>query len=202
MTPATPLRLALTAMVYAATSQCWGFSRDAYPHWVDLDGDGRDTRQEVLIRDSLTAVTFRPDGNVDSGLWVCPYTGRVMRSAGEIDVDHLVALGEIDAAGGQGWSLGQRTAVANDPDNLISVYRGSNRSKGDRDAYLWLPPNISKCEWYLDARATVWEKYGLEVDADETKSVAFFREKCPLHEKGIKLNRVRRWLAGWFEGLF
>jgi hypothetical protein len=65
---------------------------------VDLNGDGQDTRQEILIRDSQVPVTFRGDGKVDAGLWVCPYTGRVARSPSELDVDHLVALGEIDAA--------------------------------------------------------------------------------------------------------
>jgi len=48
----------------------------------------------------------------------------------------------------------------------------------------------------------VWRKYGVEVDDDERKSIEFFEDKCPKHEKGIKLNRVRRWLGTWFEGLF
>lgn len=178
------------------------YDREDYPHWVDLDNDGQDTREEILIRDSLIDVTFRADGKVDSGLWVCPYTGRLSKVPGDLDVDHLVALGEIDAAGGHTWPLERRTAFANDPSNLISVYKGSNRSKGDKDAYLWLPPNIANCSWYLNARAAVWIKYGIEVDDEERKSAAFFKDKCPKHEKGIKLNRVRQWLGTWFDGLF
>ena len=147
-------------------------------------------------------VTRREDGKVIGGLWVCPYTGRVVREPGDLDIDHLVALGEIDAAGGAGWSLEKRTAFANDPENLVAVYNGSNRSKGDRDAYQWLPPNIANCTWYLRARDTVWRKYGVELDGDEQKAVDFFASKCPDHEKGIKLNRVRRWLGTWFDGLF
>jgi hypothetical protein len=190
------------AILLALGGAARGYDRDDYPHWIDSDGDGQDTRQEILIRDSQVPVTFRDDGKVETGLWVCPYTGRVARDPSDLDVDHLVALGEIDAAGASTWSLEQRTAFANDPDNLVAVYMGSNRSKGDRDAYLWLPPNIANCTWYLEARAAVWEKYGIEPDADERKSAAFFEDKCPLHEKGIKLNRVRRWLGTWFEGLF
>lgn len=178
------------------------FDRADYPHWLDLDRDGQDTRIEVLIRDSLTDVEFREDGHLKSGLWVCPYTGRVTRDPGDMDIDHLIALGEIDAAGADTWPLDERKAFANDMDNLVSVYRGANRSKGQRDAYTWLPPNIANCSWYLDARSQVWNKYGIEIDSDESKSAAFFREKCPLHEKGIKLNRVRRWLGAWFDGLF
>ena len=193
--------LALSATVFL----CGGAEasdRTDYPHWADLDGDRQDTRQEILIRDSPIPVTFGDDGKVDTGLWVCPYTGRVARSPAELDVDPLVALGEIDAAGAGGWTIGERTAFANDPDNLVAVYKGSNRSKGDKDAYLWLPPNLANCAWYLGARSAVWEKYGIAIDDDERKSAAFFADKCPLHEKGIKLNRVRRWLGTWFDGLF
>jgi hypothetical protein len=178
------------------------YDRDDYPHWIDVDGDGQNTREEVLIRDSQIPVTFDSAGKVDAGLWVCPYTGRIIRNPSKLDVDHLVALGEIDAAGGADWPLDKRTAFANDLDNLIAVLGGSNKSKGDRDAYLWLPPNVANCSWYLEARDAVWQKYGVEIDDEERKSIEFFQNKCPLHEKGIKLNRVRRWLGTWFDGLF
>jgi len=191
---------ALLAAGFFATTAL-AYDRADYPHWVDLDGDGQDTRQEILIRDSLNDVAFRADGKVESGLWVCPYTGRVTRNPSDLDVDHLVALGEIDAAGANAWTVERRTQFANDPVNLVAVYKGSNRSKGDQDAYLWLPPNIANCAWYLEARNAVWTKYGVVIDDDERKSVEFFEEKCPLHEKGIKLNRIRRWLGTWFEGL-
>lgn len=32
----------------------------------------------------------------------------------------------------------------------------------------------------------------IDVDSYEKKTDAFFEDKCPLQEKGIKLNRVRR----------
>ena len=196
------LLLSLMLAFACLQSLAHAYDRDDYPHWVDLDGDGQDARQEILIRDSYVPVTFDDDGKVETGLWVCRYTGSVTTDPGELDIDHLVALGEIDAAGAQTWTLDRRTAFANDPDNLIAVYNGSNRSKGDRDAYLWLPPNIANCSWYLEARQAVWDKYEVELDAEERRSVEFFADKCPLHEKGIKLNRVRRWLGSWFDGLF
>ena len=92
----------------------------------------------------------------------------------------------------------RRKEFANDPDNLISVYKGSNRSKGDKDAYLWLPPNIVHCTWYLEERSKVW----IQIDDNEKSSVEFFLNKCSKHEKGIKLNRVRLWLGTWLVGLF
>ena len=195
-------RLILVLAVIVLCSPVVAYDRSEYPHWVDLDGNGRDTRQDILIRDSLDLVTFDPRGKVQTGLWSCPYTGKVTRDPKDLDVDHLVALGEIYAAGGSAWSKEQKAQFANDPDNLIAVYKGSNRSKGDKDAYLWLPPNIANCSWYLDARRAVWDKYDIVIDDAERKSVEFFAAKCPKHENGIKLNRVRRWLGTWFEGLF
>ena len=192
----------LLAALFPLSQSVGAYNRSDYPHWVDLDGDGRDTRQEILIRDSEVPVSFGPDGKVTAGLWVCRYTGQVIRNPSELDIDHLVALGEIDAAGASDWPIARRTEFANDPENLVAVASGSNRSKGDKDAYLWMPPNIANCSWYLDAREHIWEKYEVDVDAEERKAAAFFADKCPLHEKGIKLNRVRRWLGTWFDGLF
>lgn len=196
------MRLLIALLLATLCVNTFSYDRANYPHWLDLDDDGQDTRQEILIRDSQIDVTFRDDGKVSGGLWVCPYTGRVVRNPSDLDVDHLVALGEIDAAGASQWTVGERTAFANDPETLVAVYKGSNRSKGDKDAYLWLPPNVANCTWYLAARDTVWRKYNIEIDDDEKASVEFFTKKCPLHEKGIKLTRIRRWLGTWFEGLF
>ncbi len=194
------ITIAILTLVLSGLAQA--YNRSDYPHWKDLDGDGQNAREEVLIRDSLIPVSFKESGKVKSGLWVCPYTGRVLHNPSDLDVDHLVALGEIDAAGAGAWPKEQRTAFANDPDNLVAVAAGSNRSKSDKDAYEWLPPNIANCSWYLESRAKVWDKYGIVLDGDEQNAVEFFEAKCPLHEKGIKLNRVRRWLGTWFDGLF
>lgn len=43
-----------------------GYSRDKFPHWVDADGDGCNTRYEVLDTESETAVTC---SNVSGGRW-------------------------------------------------------------------------------------------------------------------------------------
>lgn len=68
-----------TLLVLFACST-YAYDRNDYPHWIDSDGDGQDTRQEILIRDSLIEETFREDGRVENGLWVCPYTGRVSKA--------------------------------------------------------------------------------------------------------------------------
>lgn len=126
------LSAALPLLFFSAV--CAAYDRSDYRHWVDLDGDGKDTREEILICDIVTAVAFSPTDRVASGLWVCPYTGKITGDPRDLDIDHLVALGEIDAAGGHAWGTEEKMQFANDPDNLIAVYKGANRSKGDKDA--------------------------------------------------------------------
>ena len=58
-----------------------------YGQWKDADGDGEDTRQEVLIVESLVPVTRDEKGRVAEGLWVGPYAGFVTRDSRQLDID-------------------------------------------------------------------------------------------------------------------
>jgi len=119
-------RMRIRFVLILFSSVASAYDRSAYRHWVDADGDGQDTRQEILIRDSHTEVLFREDGKVETGLWVCPYTGRVTTNPRDLDIDHLGALGEIDAVGAHSWTAAEREAFANDPENLVAVQRRPN----------------------------------------------------------------------------
>ena len=50
------------------------YKRTFYKHWIDEDGDCQDTRQEVLIRDASTKVTFQDEQHckVAKGTWPDP----------------------------------------------------------------------------------------------------------------------------------
>lgn len=177
------------------------FDRDEWPHWIDEDGDGEDTRQEILERDSLIPVV-REGGRIREGLWVCLYTGRVIQDAGRMDIDHVIALKEAHRFGGFEWDTDKRRELANDPENLLAVFRSSNRAKGFKNSYEGMPPNVAHWARYLILRERVIEKYELTQSAAELRAVEFYREKWVTHQHWIRMGRVRRFLTRWIPGIF
>ena len=135
------------------------FDRALYRQWVDADGDCQDTRTEVLIEESLEPVALSADGcAVLRGRWYDPYTDSSVTDPRDLDVDHLVPLGEAHRSGADRWDPARRQAFANDlthPDTLIAVDRSANRSKADGDPLSWLPPAWGyRCAYIERWRAT------------------------------------------------
>lgn len=154
-----------------------GYSRERFgPAWADVDGDGCDTRNQLLGDRELTRVRFQPGTGgcvVLEGDLADPYVPRAIRYrrggdyANAVDLDHVVALGDAWAKGAQQLSATQRTRFANDPLNLRAVDPSANRSKGDSDAASWLPRNRAfRCE-YVATQIAVKVKYRLWVTRAE-----------------------------------
>ena len=120
------------------------YNRAEWDSWIDADGDCQDTRQEVLIEESLIAVTLDTRGcRVIAGLWRDEYTSLVYVDPADLDIDHRVPLANAHRSGGWSWSESRKRAYANDltdPDHLIAVSASANRSKGDRGPEAWKPP--------------------------------------------------------------
>ena len=178
------------------------FKRSEWLHWRDLDQDGEDTRQEVLAKESLAPVVKGDNVLIESGLWHCPYTGRIITTAKRIDIDHVIALGEAHRMGGHAWTREQKQAFANDPLNLLAVYGSSNRAKSDHDSFEGMPPNIAIWGRYMIVREEVREKYGLVTSNAELNAIKFFCSKWDTHKNWIKMGRVRRFLSNWVPGMF
>jgi hypothetical protein len=158
-----------------------GYSRDLFRHWIDADGDGCDTRDEVLIDEAMVAPHVGTGCSLTGGKWVSLYDGAVVTSASDLDIDHVVALAEAWDSGAYAWTSQRRQAFANDlgvPWALIAVTAGSNRSKGDRDPADWLPPlKSARCVYLVDWVA-VKVRWKLTVDATERRTLLQLASTC------------------------
>ncbi len=152
------------------------YDRNLYRHWIDADRDCQDTRQEVLIVESLQTTVLDDQGcRVASGRWFDPYTGQTFTDPGDLDIDHFIPLAEVHRSGGDRWTAQRREDYANDlafhPDVLMAVSASANRSKGDRDPAEWLPPNTGYRCAYVETWVEVKATWRLNVDAGEKRAI-------------------------------
>ncbi len=163
-----------------------GYARDQFgPAWADTDRNGCDTRNDILRRD-LTGASPKPntrDCVVLTGTLADPYTRTQIRfergGASEVDIDHVVALGNAWVSGAAEWPFKQRLALANDPLNLLAVEAAANRAKSDGDAATWLPANHAYRCAYVARQIAVKAKYGLWVTPPEREAMARVLRDCP-----------------------
>lgn len=151
--------------------------------WTDVDGNGCNTRDDILARD-LTGITLRGACRVTSGTLDDPYTGkriafvRGQATSSQVQIDHVVALLNAWQTGAQALSQDQRVHLANDPLNLVAVDGATNQAKGASDAATWLPPAKGyRCE-YASRQVAVKAKYGLWVTPPERAALAGILASC------------------------
>ena len=165
-----------------------GFARTSFGSpWSDVDRNGCDTRNDILIRD-LSSIVFQSQQNrcvVLSGILDDPYSGteinfvRGKSSSIAVQIDHVVALSNAWQTGAFGWNENKRKQFANDPLNLRAVKGSLNSQKGDGDAATWLPPNKSYRCTYVARQIAVKSRYQLWVTAPEKKAMEKILQSCP-----------------------
>ena len=146
--------LILISLSFSSTAE---YSRSEWRHWKDYDRDCQNTRAEVLIRDSIKAVTFRKNKTcvIDTGQWYLPYSGDLSFSARDIDIDHVIPLKWASDHGGQSWNKDKKEAFANDPENLLSTKSSANRSMGAKGPEEWRP-TINQCQYAIQWKYLLW----------------------------------------------
>lgn len=160
----------ITSLTVAPEADADTYSRDLFGgDWIDADGDGCDTRCEVLEMERRTDLPGLPGGG-----WLSAFDGYSTDDPSELDIDHLVPLAEAWRSGASTWTASRRIAFANDLDNpgsLIGVTAATNRSKGDRDPATWQPPNTDAwCQYvtdWVDTKLT----WSLTADEAEIRAV-------------------------------
>ena len=181
--PVPPSSSVLSITIPAGPYALPVYDRKDWKHWSDLDQDCQKARQEVLIEESLIPVTFKTDRECDvaSGKWFAAFTGTTVEGPGDLDVDHLVPLKNAHHSGAAHWSPERKEEYANylaDPDHLIAVTRGANRSKGARGPDEWRPPDETYWCTYATDWAEVKEAWGLWMSEHEAEAVQEMLGTC------------------------
>ena len=164
-----------------------GYDRELFGEaWADVDGNGCDTRNDVLRRDLDDVDLDRRNGClVWSGVLDDPYSGVVIdfvrgpETSPLVQIDHVVALSDAWQKGAQEWDAATREAFANDPLNPLAVDGDVNDAKGDGDAATWLPPDPDIRCAYVARQVAVKATYGAWVTSAERDAVARVLADCP-----------------------
>ncbi|HEY2556125.1 MAG TPA: cell wall-binding repeat-containing protein, partial [Diaminobutyricibacter sp.] len=163
------------AQLTVAPADPVGYDRTLFVHWIDADGNGCDTRQEVLMRSSTVPVTKSSGCTITAGRWTSWYDGATWTAPSDVDIDHLVPLGEAWASGASSWTPDQRRAYANDlalPVALQAVTDNVNQSKGDRDPAQWMPPLPGVACQYATDWVLVKYRWNLTIDTAEQATLS------------------------------
>lgn len=164
------------------------YDRNAFgPGWSGRGGEpvlsgGCTAREQVMKRD-LTE-TLVGDSNsclVLSGTLDDPYTGERIPydrfTSSNIEIDHVVALGDAWRSGASQWKPEQREKFANDVGNLLAVQKQANQEKGAKSPDQWQPRQAYQCE-YARRWVSVKERWGLSVQPTEKSALANMLDIC------------------------
>lgn len=155
-----------------------GYSRDKFHIWAS-QGGGCDTRDVVLKRDGKD-VKVTADCKITSGTWESPYNGKTYTKPLDLDIDHLVPLGNAWLSGAKNWTDDQRKAFANDltRPQLIAVDLTDNRAKGDQNPSQWKPPSHDYWCEYAEDWITVKSYWKLTVTSAEKSALEDMLGTC------------------------
>ena len=175
----------LSGLTVAPAGSMSDYSRELFPHWAS-DGtvfgwnepDGScDVRDDALIRDGQ-GVQIDEDCSFVTGEWTGPYTGAILASSGEVDIDHVVPLANAWRSGASGWSTADRERYANDPSVLLATDDGTNQEKGDKGPEAWKPPNKGYWCEYSRRWINIKSTWGLTITSPEKAALKEMLSTC------------------------
>lgn len=179
--PGLASRQGPASLTVAEPDSAHPYDRDQWqPHgWEDLDGDGCNTRAEVLMAASTTPVTRSGRCTITTGSWDDPYTGRYVTTAAQLQIDHVVALGDAHRSGGWAWTAERKVAFANaEGDELVAVWGPENEAKSDDGPSEWSPPVVGYRCAYVERYVAVKVQWGLTVSPADAAAIAAQQREC------------------------
>lgn len=158
--------------------------------WIDVDGNGCDTRNDILKRDFESYVVFRGDCEVQTGVLNDPYTGTTIdfthtnafgKNTGDsqaVQIDHMIPLNWAWQNGAESWDQDTRILFANDPINLKAVEGKQNSSKSDQGPSTWWPAAQSYHCTYAVEFTSVLQKYELTIPVADQQALVATLASC------------------------
>ena len=160
--------------------------------WADLDHDGCNTRDEVLLATVDRSHPYRVQrqgrcrADMVAGTWTDLYTRKPMTwtnlkdmtQAEGLPLDHIVSLAGSYRYGAKNWTQLRRIEFANDELNLTPTTGALNRAKTDDDPASWTPPAPGRCAYatrYIAEKA----RWNLPVDLQEKSALQRLLRSCP-----------------------
>ena len=144
------------------------YDRAYFGSWNDADGDGCNTRKEVLLAESTSPVAVSGSRcTLSGGSWTSSYDSADTTNPASFDIDHMVPLKEAWISGAYGWNSKTLRAYANDLSyeySLVAVSAKSNRSKSDQDPVTWMPTDSAFACQYVSRWIGVKYRWSLAVD--------------------------------------
>lgn len=173
-----PLDTAISDLPVSAEVRT-GYERSKFKLWVDEDGDGCNTRNEILLEEADDPPTRTGTCTLDGGRWFSYYDQVSWYDTSDIDIDHMVPLAEAWDSGARSWTAAVREDYANDLGDyrtLVGVTDNVNQSKSDQDIAEWLPEH-AQCR-YLREFVAVKHRWRLSVDSDEKDAMSSLSDTC------------------------
>lgn len=167
-----------------------GKRKALFGDWMDLDGNGCDSREDTLLTHMQDVKNL--DGNkckIAAGHMVDPYSGKTLQvtfgpsnyGVKDIQIDHIVSLSNAWDSGAHTWQGDDlRYQIANDPLNLIPTDGALNQDKSDKSFDEWQAPADSGNCLIAAHQIAVKQKYDLAVTESEREALGEAVQSCEI----------------------
>ena len=149
--------------------------------WAYDPSSGCNTRERVLIEESIIPPKVDDRCRTTNGRWRSSYDGVVTDDPADLQIDHVVALANAWRSGAWRWTAERRFSFANDltePETLAAVTGHSNQSKGDSSPDQWLPDDRSQWCPFATTWVAIKRRWQLTVTPSEKATLVAILNGC------------------------